>query len=597
MKDLQFNYILIILLSALIACQTETSREPSTDVSETAWEAGLPVPKSVVRSTRALRERLLTDPHRPAYHFAVPEDDGRPGDPNGAFYANGRYHLMYLYKREGSGFAYGHISSKDLLHWRHHPDAIGPGDGDNGIFSGGGFVDDDGKVIITYWEFMGLEVEKQHNDGTYSGRPFGIGIAESTDEHFNTWTKVPENPVIPSTHWGITQITNEDDEEVIYGSADPSQIWKKDGRYYMLTGNLLVLWKFGRKWDGPAEVPREDSVDFQGDWLDLFVSDDMKNWEYMHRFYESDRNWTAKTEDNMCPSFLPLPSSPDGGEPSDKHLLLFISHNIGCQYYVGSYRDDKFYPDSHGRMTWDDNDYFAPEALMDGDGRQIMWAWIHDGVHDSIANDPLLKSKDRAVRNARRRELWEKDYYGWTGVYGLPRSLWLGEDGTLRMRPVKELANLRQNERQQADLTIAADSELVLDGFGNRYLELEIVFEPSEATQLGVKIGVSDDAREETALFYDAANKEITVDAMKSSIDPRGLTIDSGPFELREGEPLTLRVFVDGGIVEVYANDRQALGRRFYPALGGTGVKLFAKGGDAKVSSVKAWEVMPTNPY
>ena len=60
-------------------------------------------------------------------------------------------------------------------------------------------------------------------------------------------------------------------------------------------------------------------------------------------------------------------------------------------------------------------------------------------------------------------------------------------------------------------------------------------------------------------------------------INAIGKTIDSGPFELREGEPLILRVFVDGGIVEVFANDRQALGRRFYPALGGTGVKLFAK--------------------
>jgi len=56
-----------------------------------------------------------------------------PGDPNGAFYHNERYHLMYLYKRNGSGFCWGHISSKDLVHWRHHPDALGPGGGDEGV--------------------------------------------------------------------------------------------------------------------------------------------------------------------------------------------------------------------------------------------------------------------------------------------------------------------------------------------------------------------------------------------------------------------------------------------------------------------------------
>jgi len=125
------------------------------------------------------------------------------------------------------------------------------------------------------------------------------------------------------------------------------------------------------------------------------VSDDLKKWEYVHELYKSDRKWTEKTEDNMCPSFLPLPSSPDGGEPSGKYLLLFISHNKGCQYYVGSYRNDRFYPDNHGRMTWVDNAYFAPEALIDGDGRQIMWAWIFDDRPDSL-----------------------KNFYGWTGTYG-----------------------------------------------------------------------------------------------------------------------------------------------------------------------------------
>ena len=46
------------------------------------------------------REKMLSDPYRPGYHFAIPEGDGRPGDSNGAFFADGRYHQMYLYKNE-----------------------------------------------------------------------------------------------------------------------------------------------------------------------------------------------------------------------------------------------------------------------------------------------------------------------------------------------------------------------------------------------------------------------------------------------------------------------------------------------------------------
>jgi len=52
-----------------------------------------------IKAARKYRERLLNDPYRPRYHFAVPDDDGRPGDPNGCFYAEGRHHLMYLYRR------------------------------------------------------------------------------------------------------------------------------------------------------------------------------------------------------------------------------------------------------------------------------------------------------------------------------------------------------------------------------------------------------------------------------------------------------------------------------------------------------------------
>lgn len=569
MKKLVLPLAMIIYSIVFTNCQSDTKNDMVTDNGGIDMKGDQPVPKAVLQSTRAFRERLLSDPYRPAYHFCVPEDRGIPGDPNGAFYYNGRYHLMYLYNREGSGFAWGHISSKDLLHWRHHPDAIGPGDGDNGIFSGGAFVDDDGKAVITYWEFMRDEVRKQHDEGTYKGRPFGIGIAESVDEHFDNWTKSPSNPVIPSTDWGITVTKDQDGQEIIYGSADPSQIWVKDGRYYMLTGNLLVLRKYGLGPDAPA-----DSVEYQGDHLYLFVSDNLKQWEYVHEFYESDRKWTAKTEDNMCPSFLPLPSSPDGGEASDKHLLLFISHNKGCQYYVGSYRNDKFYPENHGRMTWQDNAYFAPEALIDENGRQIMWSWIFDDRPDSL-----------------------KNYYGWTGTYGLPRSLWLGEDETLRMRPVKELAKLRQNERVRNNLKVKADSELELRDFGNELLELEIIMQPGEATQCGVIVNASEDGREQTLLYYDASKKELICDATKSSIDLGRRNIERGPFALEEGESLVLRVFIDRSIVEVYANDRQAIARRVYPRLGGTGVKLFAKGGDMEITSIKAWEMMPSNPY
>jgi len=523
-----------------------------------------PVPKEVVKAVREFRERLMADPYRPAYHFAFPDDNGRPGDPNGAFFANGQYHLMYLYNREGYGFSWGHVSSTDLLHWRHHPDAIIPGNGDEGCFSGGAFVDDDGSATLSYWMLWGDK---------------GIGLAKSTDPGFNHWEKSVNNPVIKSAEWGITDLKDDSGKVFHVGSADPSNIWKKDGRYYMATGNLLVLRKYGSRGKGlPANFDKpslpDDSLNYQGDRLYLFASDDLKNWKYQHELYKSDRKWTSKNEDDMCPSFLPLPSSADGGKPGGKHLLLFISHNRGCQYYVGTYKNDYFYPENHGRMTWKDNAYFAPEAMVDGKGRQIMWSWIFDDRPDSV------------IKNR-----------GWTGTYGLPRTLWAGADGALKMRPVRELESLRLNESTLSNIKVASGSELRLGDPGKELMELEVTIPANNALKYGVKLGISDDGREETVIYYDKSEKKLKFDTRKSGLSFGRKIVEEAPFELQEKEPLVLRIFVDKSIIEVFANDRQAIGRMVYPTLGGRGISLFSEGGDLMVKSVKSWELSPSNPY
>lgn len=515
------------------------------------WADGYPVPKNVIRDTRLFRERLLSDPYRPAYHFCIPDGNGMPGDPNGAFFANGRYHLMYLYNREESGFCWGHISSTDLLHWRHHPDAIGPGDGDEGCFSGGAFVDTDGSAYLTYWMLWGAR---------------GIGMARSLDPSFNRWRKFESNPVIRSSEWGVTEMTDDHGEKYFIGSADPSNIWKQDRRYYMLAGNLLVLNKLGRQPDSP---PGE-----QGDRLYLFESEDLVNWNYVHRFYESHRKWTDASEDNMCPSFFPLPLSPDGGPMSDQHLLLFISHNKGCQYYIGNYEDHHFYPEKHGRMTWVDNEYFAPEALMDDQGRQIMWSWIFDGRPDEL-----------------------KSHYGWTGTYGLPRTLWLNDDGELGIRPVREIEMLRRDPKSIEKLSLPNGEERVMNLLSRDLMELELELDPGDMAAFELSVCVSPDLREKTVIAWDRKAETLSIDTRQSGLDYGKKVTEAAPFHLKEGEPLRLRVFVDRSIVEVFANDRQAIARRIYPTLGGNGIRLKAVGGAGELRFIKSWEIAPANSY
>ena len=493
--------------------------------------------EELIQHARQLRHTLLVDPYRPAYHIVAPEGVCAPFDPNATLYWKGRYHLMYIVQTE-KGHCWGHVSSHDLVHWRHHPLALEPGGVDTGIFSGGVFLDKQGVPTITYW---GL------------GEQAGICLATATDDDLEHWVKHPANPVIHQTAHGLT-VTDRGEP---IGVADPSAIWVHNGRYYMMTGNLLVLRGYGLG---------KGQVEHTGDTTYLFVSDDLVHWQYLHRFYTSDRAWTRADEDNMCPDFFPL---------GDRHMLLFISHNLGCQYYIGRYTDDHFHPERHGRMTWVDNGFFAPESLLDDQGRRIMWAWIRDG-------------RTKATQAAS----------GWSGTMSLPRVLWLGEDHTLRMSPPAEWAALRYNARHSTDLLVQADNELPWQQMSSNCFELDLELLSESAMKFGVKVCCSPDGQEQTSIYYDRTGRRICIDTTQSSLGEGVKGVEGGPLDLAPGEPLRLRVFVDRSVVEVFANDRQAVMRHIYPTrTDSRRVLLFTPGGEVRVPAATAWDIAPANAW
>ncbi|HUT28673.1 MAG TPA: GH32 C-terminal domain-containing protein, partial [Sedimentisphaerales bacterium] len=64
------------------------------------------------------------------------------------------------------------------------------------------------------------------------------------------------------------------------------------------------------------------------------------------------------------------------------------------------------------------------------------------------------------------------------------------------------------------------------------------------------------------------------------------------PFELKQGEPLRFRVFLDKPMLEVFANDRQCLTQQVFPKRKDSLlIKVFAKGGPATVRRVDAWDM------
>ena len=513
---LQGNQPIMIAAPKEFLARTLAKAEPRTENNAL---------NALVVAQRQLREKLLSDPHRPTYHFVTPEGNCMPFDGNGAIFWNGKYHLCYIFQ-DHRGHCWGHASSKDLLHWRWHSPALfpAPGDVDRGIFSGNCFINKKNEATILY-----------HGVGA------GNCIATSSGPELENWTKLPTNPIIPIPKKGSP-------EEKLYSSWDPHG-WLEADTYYAIFGGGLPT---------------------------LFKASKLDNWEYVGPFMSKNMPGVDDFEDISCPDFFKL---------GDKYMLLCISHARGCRYYLGQWKNEQFHPEFHERMNWPGGTCFAPESLLDNKGRRIMWAW----------------ALDRRPRNE----------YGWSGTMTLPRVFSLGKDGALRIEPIEELKQLRMYGKKYEHIKVADGSEVTLDDVRGDCLELDLTIRPGDAKRFGIKVRCSGDGKEQTVIECDPSTRHLKVDVSKSSLDsvnyytfcmkggsnPK-VTAQVAPLELKDGEKLRLRIFMDRSILEVFANARQCVTQRIYPARNDSlGVVLFSAGGSVEIESLQAWQMAATNHW
>jgi sucrose-6-phosphate hydrolase SacC (GH32 family) len=494
----------------------------------------------MINQSRELRSLMQYDPHRPGYHYVAPEGHAMPFDPNGAIYWKGKYHLGHIYQKLRNGkyeHVWAHAVSTDLLHWSLYPDMLDIKDGDmeQGIFSGGAFLSKEGVPHIMY-----------HGEGAFANM-----VAYSTDDDLKVWKKFEGNPVLK---------TPASDDP--FGNSGKYTAWdpegwydKKAGYYYQISGGKT-----------PA----------------LFKSKDMYKWEHLGPLLDSNQKWLYASEDVSCPDFFAF---------GDKSMLLFISHNIGAQYFIGTFANDKYTIEQHGRMNWPGGTFFAPEQLLDDKGRNIIWGWV-------------LERKPADFKD-----------YGWSGIMSLPRVLSAGKNNTLQINPPEKIKSIRLNEVQENNITLPANAEQSIKAKGSS-VEVKIEMLGGTTSPYGIKVFCSPDGKEETVISYDPQKKQLVVNFSKSSVRapvtmpanamfgpqmdgfPETVSEQRAPFELLKGETLQLDIFLDRSIIEVFANGRQCVTQVVYPELErSTGIKVFS--GDEKITVKKAqvWQMAETNAY
>jgi len=300
----------------------------------------------------------------------------------------------------------------------------------------------------------------------------------------------------------------------------------------------------------------------------LMKSQDLKQWLYLGDLYHE--RFPAglgvdKGEDTSCANMFKI---------GNKWMLLCISHGFGARYYLGDFKDEKYLPNHHALLNWARWDFFAPESLLTQDGRRVMWAWCTPWVND-MQKTGRAKNFDRLLNTAFCQQ----------GIQSLPRELSLPEDGVLRIKPLRELEALRHDKKSESDITVKSDTLRLLQDIQGDALELEVVIASPQAKEYGINLLCDERGESGFTIAFGVGCKALTVDYVKP------------PFELKENEDLTLRIFIDKSMVEVFANDRQAaVAWHEYPPEQQR-VSLFAKGGDLAVKRVTAWQMKPISPW
>ena len=451
----------------------------------------------------ALSDTFSTDNvenYRPLYHHTPVY--GWMNDPNGMFYKDGKWHLYYQWNPYGSkwqNMTWGHSVSDDLITWEALPAAITP-DALGAIFSGSAAVDRTGSAGFGQDAVVAMYTSAGHSQMQ--------SIAHSNDNGL-TFDIYPGNPV-------ITMDTE---------ARDPKIAWnEKTGEWNMVLAHAL------------------------NHEILFFSSPDLKTWtrtDSLGKVGATGGVWE-------CPDLFEL----EVGDSGEKKWVLLVNINPGgpfggsaTQYFIGDFDGKTFTADTdeNGEIAtkWMDygKDQYATVTWSDApDGRRVALGWMSNWEYADQVPTMQYRSANTLPRDL---------------------SLFRGPDGEIYLAsaPSPELLKLRGK-------AIIASGKFAA-GAKSRKFALpkkndgicEITAELSAIDGSTVELMLSNDQNESVRIIYDASAHTLKFDRTHATFTNIShhfpAVTETSTFET-DGK-LSLRIFVDHGSVEVFANDGQAV--------------------------------------
>lgn len=260
----------------------------------------------------------------------------------------------------------------------------------------------------------------------------------------------------------------------------------------------------------------------------------LTQWKYRGVLFDHPDS-TARTAE--CPNFFKL----------GNQWVLLVSPYGRVQYFVGDFDAEtcRFRARTRGLLDFGPN-FYAPNTMQVPDGRRLVWGWVNGfpGGH------------------------------GWNGCLSLPRLLTVSRDGQLRQNPAPQLSKLRGEAVEWRTVRLENDGKtLVLPKTNTLEIRAEIDLKTAESIVLEIKSG-ADDAVPVIISFNGAELKVMDVEA------PLSLA--------RGGQKLSLRIFIDRSVLEVFANETVCATKIISPLDAHATLEFRAQGGIAS-AKVQAW--------
>ena len=436
---------------------------------------------------------------RPAFHISP--YIGWMNDPNGFSYYQGEYHLFYQYypyDTHWDSMHWGHVVSKDLLHWKYLPAALAPDEeyDKGGCFSGSAIELDDGRQLLMY---TAVDHETLEDGSKRDIQTQAVAVGDGRD-----YVKYEKNPVL--TEKDLPEGASKVD------FRDP-KIWKgKDGNFYCVIGS--------RPADGSGQIL-------------LYRSENGFDWEFVSILAENKKRFGKMWE---CPDLFEL----DGKavlivspmEMEAEGLEYPNGHGVVCQ--IGTYDEETgTFTCEHAQTVDYGVDFYAPQSTQTPDGRRVMIGWMQNWafVNQHAETEP------------------------WFGQMALPRELSI-VDGKLIQRPTKEFDACRKNPVSHNGVCVAGLEAVKLEGIEGRVADVELTIAPKskDDSYYMFEMRFAQDNKHYTALRYRTHESELELD--RSYSDSRIAMVHKRSCKVKDnGGKLKLRVVIDRFSAEVFAND------------------------------------------